>query len=233
MIRPAREGEAELLRNLVRAAYAHYVPRLGREPAPMTDDYAARIAAGQAWVLEADGTAMGALVLEDTPGGPADRQYRRCRGRARHGQGRRLMDFAETEARRGHPKCWLYTNEKMVENIALYARLGYVETHRAEQHGHRRVFMEKPSAEVAQPATDAAKGHLRPPMGADPERRSSACARLPVVGPRSLAPMILQHKPFPMRARPGNVEQRKPHTIMLCCVLDPPSRCICLMWPSF
>ena len=50
MPRLARPGEAEALRDLVRAAYAHYVPRLGREPFPIPDDYAARIRAGQAWV---------------------------------------------------------------------------------------------------------------------------------------------------------------------------------------
>jgi hypothetical protein len=31
----------------------------------------------------------------------------------------------------------------MIENMALYARLGFVETHRAGEHGFRRVFMEK------------------------------------------------------------------------------------------
>lgn len=143
-IRPARPDEAETLRTLVRAAYAHYVPRLGREPAPMTDDYAARIAAAQAWLLEAEGRPIGALVLEDTEEGLLIDNIAIAAEARGTGQGRRLMDFAEDEARRrGHARLWLYTNEKMVENIALYTRLGYRETHRAEQHGHRRVFMEK------------------------------------------------------------------------------------------
>ena len=34
----------------------------------------------------------------------------------------------------------------MTENIALYARLGYAETHRAEEKGFRRVYMAKPLA---------------------------------------------------------------------------------------
>ncbi len=145
MIRPAQAGEADLLRALVRAAYAHYVPRLGREPAPMTDDYAARIAAGQAWLLDADGMPIGALVLEDTPEGLLIDNIAVAEAARGTGQGRRLLGFAEDEARRrGHARIWLYTNEKMVENIALYTRLGYRETHRAEEHGHRRVFMEKP-----------------------------------------------------------------------------------------
>ena len=31
----------------------------------------------------------------------------------------------------------------MTENIALYSRIGYVETHRAEEKGLRRVYMTK------------------------------------------------------------------------------------------
>jgi len=38
----------------------------------------------------------------------------------------------------------LYAHEMMVENIARYRGLGYVETHRAEENGLRRVFMRKP-----------------------------------------------------------------------------------------
>lgn len=155
-IRPAHRQEAPALRDLVRAAYAHYVPRLGREPAPMNDDHAARIAAGQAWVLEEGGAIRGVLILEDTPEGLLlDNIAAAAPGQ---GVGRALLEFAETEARRrGHARIWLYTNEAMVENIALYTRLGYVETHRAEQDGHRRVFMAKA---VGQPPWRSARCRL-------------------------------------------------------------------------
>lgn len=141
-IRPARPHEAPALTALVRAAYAHYVPRLGREPGPMGDDYAARIAAGQVWVLEEVDGIAGLLVLEDTPEGLLlDNIAAAIPGR---GVGRTLMDFAETEARRrGHARIWLYTHARMVENIVLYTRLGYAETHRAVQDGFDRVFMAK------------------------------------------------------------------------------------------
>src|SRR6202041_1219335 len=65
VIRPAVQGEAEALRDVVHAAYAHYVPRIGKPPGPMLDDYALRIANGQAWVLEDAGRIIGVLVLED------------------------------------------------------------------------------------------------------------------------------------------------------------------------
>ncbi len=147
MIRPARPAEAQALCALVRAAYAHYLPRLGSEPGPMRDDYGARIAAGQAWLLEQEGALLGAVVLEaaadalwldNVAVAPA------ARGR---GLGRRLIVFAEEQARaRGFARLRLYTHEKMTENLALYARLGFRETHRGVQSGFPRVFMEKPLA---------------------------------------------------------------------------------------
>lgn len=43
----------------------------------------------------------------------------------------------------GHSCVRLYTNQAMTENIALYGRHGYVETHRAVEHGLHRVYMSK------------------------------------------------------------------------------------------
>lgn len=54
------------------------------------------------------------------------------------------MDFAEQQAlAAGFAAIRLYTNETMAENIRLYTRRGYVETHRAEEHGLHRVYMTK------------------------------------------------------------------------------------------
>ncbi|WP_137124579.1 GNAT family N-acetyltransferase [Roseomonas sp. HF4] len=142
--RPARPDEAATLRALVRAAYAVYVPRLGREPAPMTDDYAVRIAAGQAWILEEDGTPVGALILEDQPDGLLLYNIAVAPAAQGQGVGRRLLAFTEAEARRrGYGLLRLYTNEKMVENVAMYPRRGFTETHRGAEAGHRRVHFEK------------------------------------------------------------------------------------------
>ena len=60
------------------------------------------------------------------------------------GLGGRLMDFAETEARRiGVNRLWLYTNEVMEENVSLYSHLGYRAFDRRRQAGYNRIFMEK------------------------------------------------------------------------------------------
>jgi hypothetical protein len=39
-LRPAKAADVARLGELVRAAYRHYVERLGGPPRPMTDDYA-------------------------------------------------------------------------------------------------------------------------------------------------------------------------------------------------
>jgi ribosomal protein S18 acetylase RimI-like enzyme len=144
VIRLAAETEAESVQQVVHAAYRHYVARIGKPPGPMLDDYAARIADGQVWVLEDAGRIAGILVLDEQ----ADRFLLdnvavrpECQG---SGFGRVLMEFAEAEARRrGWPEIVLYTHVLMTENQALYKRLGYVETGRVSEKGFARVYMTK------------------------------------------------------------------------------------------
>jgi ribosomal protein S18 acetylase RimI-like enzyme len=143
MIRLAGTADAEAVRDVVHAAYAHYVARIGKPPGPMLDDYAARIAQGQAWVLEDAGRIVGVLVLEDQPDALLlDNIAVRpeCQG---GGHGRTLMAFAEAEAlRRGFTEIRLYTHALMTENQALYRRLGYVETRRMTEKGFDRIYMQ-------------------------------------------------------------------------------------------
>jgi len=144
MIRRAVAGEADLLRDVVLAAYDRYVAAIGRRPAPMEDDYAARIAAGQAWVLEDAAGIGGVLVLEDGPDCFLLDNIAVRPDRQGMGFGRMLLDFTEAEARRcGWDTVTLYTNALMVENIRIYTARGYVETERRAEKGFERVYMEK------------------------------------------------------------------------------------------
>ncbi|MBV9898154.1 MAG: GNAT family N-acetyltransferase, partial [Chloroflexi bacterium] len=60
------------------------------------------------------------------------------------GLGKRLLEFAEGEAKRlGFSEVRLYTNALMTENRALYARVGYVEYERRDVDGRDTVFMRK------------------------------------------------------------------------------------------
>ncbi len=60
------------------------------------------------------------------------------------GLGKTLIEFAEAEARReGFQSIYLYTHEKMTENRALYAKIGYVEFDRCTEKGLVHVYMRK------------------------------------------------------------------------------------------
>jgi GNAT superfamily N-acetyltransferase len=144
MIRKARTAEAELVREVVVSAYQHYVAVIGTEPGPMLDDYAARIAADQVWVLEDAAGIAGVLVLEDGPDCFLLDNIAIRPDRQGQGLGRLLLDFAEAEATRcGWDTITLYTNALMTENITIYAARGYLERERRTEKGFDRVYMEK------------------------------------------------------------------------------------------
>jgi GNAT superfamily N-acetyltransferase len=144
MIRRACATEAEAVRDVVLAAYGHYVAVIGKPPMPMLDDYAVRIGADQVWVLDAAGEIAGVLVLEDGPEVFLLDNIAVRPDRQGLGYGRLLLDFAEAEAvRRGWRAITLYTNALMTANIAIYAGRGYVAQERRREKGYERVYMVK------------------------------------------------------------------------------------------
>jgi ribosomal protein S18 acetylase RimI-like enzyme len=143
-VRRARTDEAAAARALVRGAYGHYVERIGREPGPMGDDYAARIADGQVWVLDDDSAMAGLVVIEKAAGCVLLDNIAVARDFWGRGHGRRLMNFVEDRAREmGRSEIRLYTHVLMTENIAMYRRLGFVELERKTEKGFDRVYMAK------------------------------------------------------------------------------------------
>ena len=143
--RPARAAETDTLRRIVNEAYGHYIERMGKPPGPMLDDYSKRIEDGQAWVLETGGVIAGIVVLEDDGQGALLLDNIAVAPSAQgQGIGRRLIAFTESEARRRNcQQVRLYTHVLMVENIALYNRLGFRETGRVSEKGFDRVYMAK------------------------------------------------------------------------------------------
>jgi len=146
-IRLAIPADLEAIQRTARAAYALYVPRIGREPAPMVADFAASIAAGHLWVSDSPGEAsdvIGFVVafprgnhwhLENVAVDPA------LQG---SGVGGRLIAHVEAMAlAAGAQAVELHTNAKMTENQDLYPRLGYAETSRRSEDGFDRVFFRK------------------------------------------------------------------------------------------
>src|SRR5258708_7495366 len=145
MIRPAGPTDQVAVEAIVRAAYSIYIERIGKPPGPMLHHYGGLIEAGAVHVLDdPDGTVAALIVLLpkvdhlllDNIAVRPDRQGQ--------GLGRRLIAFAEAEARRiGFAELRLYTHVTMTENIVLYTRLGFVETGRGHDAGYDRVFMTK------------------------------------------------------------------------------------------
>jgi GNAT superfamily N-acetyltransferase len=140
--RRATTADVDPVRAVIDAAYRRYVPRMDRLPAPMVQDIAPRVEAGTVWVVGDPICGLICLTVTDdallveTVAVHPDVQGT--------GLGRQLLDFAEQEARRsGLRRLRLYTNEVMTENLALYAHLGYQESHRGVEDGYRRVHMEK------------------------------------------------------------------------------------------
>jgi ribosomal protein S18 acetylase RimI-like enzyme len=141
---PATPGDAPAVTACVRAAYAHYVARIGREPAPMTADYEALIAAGEVWLIRAGEEVAGVLVLRRQAPALLVENVAVAPGFQGRGLGRALMAFADAHARAaGLAEVVLYTNERMTENLRFYPALGFTETGRAMQDGFARVFFRK------------------------------------------------------------------------------------------
>lgn len=130
--------------DLVKAAYEHYVERIGRLPGPMTEDYVEVIHSRQVTVAERSGTIAGVIVLTVTDEGFLIDNVAVHPSRRGTGLGRALLEFAETEARRaGYDSVYLFTHEKMTENLALYSRIGYVEYDRRSRGDFSLVYMRK------------------------------------------------------------------------------------------
>ena len=143
-IRVADSRDQPDVEAVVQSAYAHYVARIGRKPAPMLDDYAGLIRAGLVHVLDIDGTIEGLVVLVPEEFSVLLDNIAVRPGAQRRGYGRMLLKFAEQfTCNSGYTMVRLYTNEAMTENIAMYSRIGFKETHRAEELGLRRVYMIK------------------------------------------------------------------------------------------
>ena len=144
MIRKAAPRDQVAVETIVHHAYEHYVERIGKPPGPMLDDYAALIASGAVSLLEDNGVVAALIVLLPAPDHLLLDNIAVREDRQGQGLGRRLIGFAEAEAHRlGYGELRLYTHVTMTENIALYTRLGFVETGRAREIGYDRVYMTK------------------------------------------------------------------------------------------
>jgi ribosomal protein S18 acetylase RimI-like enzyme len=144
VLRAAVPSDAARVAECVAAAYERWIPRIGRKPWPMLQDYSAVIDAEIVIVATIEGMIEGVLVLSIADDGFLIENVAVFPAVAGRGLGRALLMRAEQEARaRGFDSIYLYTNEKMTENVALYEKIGYVEYERRQEQGFRRVFLRK------------------------------------------------------------------------------------------
>ena len=143
-IRAATAADVPVIVQIVEQAYRHYIPRIGKPPGPMLDDYDARVSEGVAWVIGERPSIAGIVVLLPRPEYLLLGNIAVAPARQGSGLGRRLLAFAEAEAvRRGYREIRLYTHQTMSENQRLYAAIGYEETGRGAEAGYERVFTRK------------------------------------------------------------------------------------------
>ncbi len=134
------------VRTLTRAAYAKWVPVIGREPRPMTADFDAAVR--NHWIdLEEQGTMLvGLIEMIPAEGHLIIENLAVAEIAQRRGLGARLLAHAERIAREaGFPEIRLYTNAAFTSNLTFYSGHGYRETTRtALADGGSMVHFAKP-----------------------------------------------------------------------------------------
>jgi len=145
MIRQAHAADEMQIRECTSKAYARYVQRIGRVPAPMVADYASQIAAGYVFIATNDhGTLQGFVVFYAEDVHMLLENVAVLPEAAGHGVKRTLIAFCENAARdRGLKAVHLYTNEMITENLKMYLKFGYTEVARRTEDGFNRVHFAK------------------------------------------------------------------------------------------
>jgi ribosomal protein S18 acetylase RimI-like enzyme len=144
-LRPAGAADAPRLAVVVRAAYGGYVASIGVTPGPLGEDYAEVVGRGGATVAERDGALAGLVVLSVDDEGFVIENVAVDPAHQGTGVGRALLAHAEAAARAaGFDSIHLWTHERMVANLALYRRIGYVEFARRRRGGEPVVHLRKP-----------------------------------------------------------------------------------------
>ena len=124
--RRAGPGDVEIVAGITNAAYAKWVPVIGRKPKPMVADHAAAIRDHVVELAELEGRIVALIELI-----PADEHLLLesiaidpiAQGQ---GIGRRLMQRVEERATEmGYRLVRLYTNQAFATNLDFYRHLGY------------------------------------------------------------------------------------------------------------
>ena len=145
-VREAIAADLPAVHAIARAAYAPYVARLGFEPPPMVQDFAADLASGDLWVARGRGDLCGYVVFRRREADVYLDNVAVAPDRHGRGVGRALIGHVEGRAAALGLPVLLHTNVVMTENLAIYPRLGYREIDRRTEDGLHRVYFRKDPA---------------------------------------------------------------------------------------
>ncbi|MGV3683734.1 MAG: GNAT family N-acetyltransferase [Acidovorax sp.] len=146
-IRRATADDASQVALLTRAAYAKWVPVIGREPLPMKADYEAAVREHRVDLLHVDGVLAGLiemipepqwLLIENLAVAPAF-QGRGC-ARILLAQAEQTAKVLQLTGLR------LFTNKQFASNVALYLHHGFAVDREEPFMGGFTVYMSKPFA---------------------------------------------------------------------------------------
>jgi GNAT superfamily N-acetyltransferase len=149
-LRRGRAADAAAIRSLTRAAYAKWIPVVGREPKPMSADYDAAVLLHRFDLLHVEGELAALIETVDEGDQLLIENVAVAPGFQGRGLGGRLLAQAETAAPDlGYRRIRLYTNQRFTENLQIYVRLGYrVDSEDPIDGGLVRVNMSKALGDV-------------------------------------------------------------------------------------
>jgi ribosomal protein S18 acetylase RimI-like enzyme len=141
-LRRAASADAGLVRDLTRAAYAKWVPILGREPKPMTADYDVAVRDHVVDMLYLHGELAALIEMHPELDHLLIVNVAVSPNHQGKGLGRALLMHAEEfTLSLGLVEMRLYTSIHLTENVKLYERLGYKVDREEEASSHLGVFV--------------------------------------------------------------------------------------------
>ncbi len=141
VVETAKAEDVPAIKPMIDAAYSKYIERFGKLPAAMTADYDKLVETQSLYVLRVGSNVIGSVLLSRNDDSIKVNNLVVEPSAQGRGYSRVLMDHAENMARaQGLAAVTLFTNEKMHENIALYTKIGFIETGRETEDGFNRVF---------------------------------------------------------------------------------------------
>jgi ribosomal protein S18 acetylase RimI-like enzyme len=141
ILRRATQADAMSVRDLTRAAYAKWVPVLGREPLPMVADYEVAIRDHVVTLLYLDGQLAAMIEMRPEAGHLLIVNVAVSPAHQGRGHGRTLLAHAEELTRLlGLEELRLYTSARLTGNVRLYERVGYTVDREEEASPRLGVF---------------------------------------------------------------------------------------------